>query len=130
MESQTAITPCPTSIAIYKDAICPRLLAVKQTDESVLMRHQVLILNRGRKRAPNPRSSDRIIGGLCTVLLDDFSLKRFGNHLTRCRCGGYGRSNRVYIDPSGVDPRPDQLSFSPVPPLSLLLDQASKRQIA
>jgi len=32
--------------------------------ESVLMRHQVLILNRGRKRAPNLRASDRIIAGL------------------------------------------------------------------
>ena len=31
--------------------------------ESILMRHQVLILNRGRKRAPNLRSSDRIIAG-------------------------------------------------------------------
>jgi hypothetical protein len=34
--------------------------------ESVLMRHQVLILNRGRKRAPNLRASDRIIAGLWT----------------------------------------------------------------
>src|SRR5206468_2041229 len=37
--------------------------------ESVLMRHQVLILNRGRKRAPNLRASDRIIAGLCTLLI-------------------------------------------------------------
>src|SRR5438067_6647832 len=37
--------------------------------ESVLMRHQVLILNRGRKRAPNLRSSDRIIAGFCTLLM-------------------------------------------------------------
>src|SRR5215470_8158481 len=37
--------------------------------ESVLMRHQVLILNRGRKRAPNLRSSDRIIAGVCTLLM-------------------------------------------------------------
>src|SRR5262249_38785721 len=37
--------------------------------ESILMRHQVLILNRGRKRAPNLRSSDRIIAGLCTLLM-------------------------------------------------------------
>ena len=34
--------------------------------ESVLLRHQVLILNRGRKRAPNLRTPDRIIAGLCT----------------------------------------------------------------
>src|SRR5438552_17604001 len=33
------------------------------------MRHQVLILNRGRKRAPNLRASDRIIAGLCTLLM-------------------------------------------------------------
>src|SRR5262249_27441259 len=37
--------------------------------ESVLMRHQVLILSRGRKRAPNLRGSDRIIAGLCTLLM-------------------------------------------------------------
>ena len=33
------------------------------------MRHQALILNRGRKRAPNLRASDRIIAGLCTLLM-------------------------------------------------------------
>src|SRR5215510_4115737 len=37
--------------------------------ESVLMRHQILILNRGRKRAPNLGASDRIIAGLCTLLM-------------------------------------------------------------
>ena len=35
--------------------------------ESVLMRHQLLILNRGRKRAPNLQASDRIIAGLCSL---------------------------------------------------------------
>jgi len=35
--------------------------------ESTLVRHQLLILNRGRKRAPNLRVSDRIIAGLCTL---------------------------------------------------------------
>ena len=35
--------------------------------ESVL--HQLLILNRGRKRAPNLRATDRIIAGLCTLFL-------------------------------------------------------------
>src|SRR5262245_31109552 len=37
--------------------------------ESVLIRHQLLILNRGHKRAPNLRVSDRIIAGLCTLLM-------------------------------------------------------------
>ena len=35
--------------------------------ESVLVRHQLLILNRGRKRAPNLRARDRILAGLCTL---------------------------------------------------------------
>src|SRR4029434_6510042 len=33
--------------------------------ESVLVRHQLLVLNRGRKRAPNLCAADRIIAGLC-----------------------------------------------------------------
>src|SRR5262245_53599425 len=37
--------------------------------ESVLTRHQILILNRSRKRAPNLRVADRIIAGLCTLLM-------------------------------------------------------------
>jgi putative transposase len=37
--------------------------------ESVLVRHQLLILNRGRKRAPNLRPADRIIVGLCTLFM-------------------------------------------------------------
>ena len=37
--------------------------------ESVLLRHQILILNRGRKRAPNLRASDRTIAGLCTLMM-------------------------------------------------------------
>src|SRR6058998_2055511 len=37
--------------------------------ESTLIRHQLLILNRGRKRAPNLCVSDRIIAGLCALLM-------------------------------------------------------------
>ena len=36
--------------------------------ESVLIRHQLLILNRGRKRAPNLHAADRIIAGLWATL--------------------------------------------------------------
>jgi putative transposase len=37
--------------------------------ESVLVKHQLLILNRSRKRAPNLRALDRIITGLCALLM-------------------------------------------------------------
>ena len=34
--------------------------------ESLLVKHQVRILNRGRKRAPKLRAVERFIAGLCT----------------------------------------------------------------
>ena len=37
--------------------------------ESVLVKHQLLILNRSRKRSPNFRSSDRVVAGLCAVFI-------------------------------------------------------------
>jgi putative transposase len=37
--------------------------------ESVLVKHQLLVLNRGRKRAANLRASDRIIAGLCILIM-------------------------------------------------------------
>jgi hypothetical protein len=46
--------------------------------ESVLVKHQLLILNRGRKRAPNLRPADRIIAGLCTFFMGPFSHHRRG----------------------------------------------------
>jgi hypothetical protein len=33
--------------------------------ESVLMKHELLILNRTRQRVPNLRVCHRVIGGLC-----------------------------------------------------------------
>ena len=47
--------------------------------ESVLMRHQVLILNRGRKRAPNLRASDRLIARVmrAAVALKTLTLLHF-----------------------------------------------------
>jgi hypothetical protein len=37
--------------------------------ESVLVKHQLLILNRARKRSPNLRPSDRVVAGLCAVFI-------------------------------------------------------------
>src|SRR5437879_9768304 len=37
--------------------------------ESVLVKHQLRILNRGRQRAPNLHAADRIIAGLCTLFM-------------------------------------------------------------
>src|SRR6478736_276179 len=37
--------------------------------ESVLVKQQLLILNRSRHRSPNLRSSDRLVAGLCALLI-------------------------------------------------------------
>jgi len=37
--------------------------------ESLLVKHQLRILNRGRKRAPNLRAAERFIAGLCTLFM-------------------------------------------------------------
>ena len=37
--------------------------------ESVLIKHQLLILNRSRRRAPNLRLADRIVAGVCTLIM-------------------------------------------------------------
>jgi hypothetical protein len=37
--------------------------------ESVLLRHQLLILNRSRRRSPNLRLSDRMVAGVCALLV-------------------------------------------------------------
>ena len=37
--------------------------------EFVLIKHQLLILNRSRRRSPNLRPSDRLVAGLCALLM-------------------------------------------------------------
>src|SRR5689334_19146549 len=44
--------------------------------ESVLVKHQLLILNRSRHRSPNLRSLDRVIAGLCACLIRPSRLTR------------------------------------------------------
>src|SRR5262249_38232401 len=39
-------------------------------------KHQLLILNRSRKRSPNLRASDRIVAGLCGLLIPPVRLTR------------------------------------------------------
>ena len=45
--------------------------------ESALIRHQLLVLNRGRKRAPHLRATDRLFAGLLTLLMRPARILRF-----------------------------------------------------
>jgi putative transposase len=44
--------------------------------ESVLAKHQLLILNRSRQRAPNFRALDRLIAGICSLWIKPNRLRR------------------------------------------------------
>jgi hypothetical protein len=44
--------------------------------ESVLIKHQLLIVNRSRRRAPNLRAWDRLIAGLCSLWIRPHRLLR------------------------------------------------------
>jgi hypothetical protein len=44
--------------------------------ESVLVKHQLLILNRSRHRAPNLRPADRLVAGVCALLMRPSRLSR------------------------------------------------------
>ncbi len=44
--------------------------------ESVLAKHQLLILNRSRQRAPNLRALDRLITGICSLWIKPNRLRR------------------------------------------------------
>src|SRR5438128_12457241 len=44
--------------------------------ESVLTKHQLLILNRSRQRAPNLRTLDRLIAGLCSLWIRPTRIRR------------------------------------------------------
>jgi putative transposase len=37
--------------------------------ESLILKHQLVVLNRGRERAPNLRPMDRVLAGLCTLFV-------------------------------------------------------------
>jgi putative transposase len=45
--------------------------------ESVHVKQQLLILNRSRKRCPNLRVSDRLVAGVCALLMRPRRLIRF-----------------------------------------------------
>ena len=44
--------------------------------ESLLVKHQLLILNRSRERAPNLRPMDQVIAGLCAAVMRPTRLTR------------------------------------------------------
>src|SRR5262245_62044666 len=44
--------------------------------ESVLLKHQLLIVNRSRNRAPNLRAVDRLVAAVCTLLIRPSRLVR------------------------------------------------------
>jgi putative transposase len=72
--------------------------------ESLLVKHQLGILNRGRKRAPNLRAAERFIAGWCIffmnpprVLRSAIVLKPSTLHLPVRRAGAFAPSGTSHL---------------------------------
>jgi putative transposase len=67
-------------LLVHVIATCARLLGPggirSVVAESVLVKQQLLILDRSRQRSPNLRSSDRLVAGLCALLIHPARLIR------------------------------------------------------
>ncbi len=44
--------------------------------ETLLIKHQLVILNRSRRRAPNLTAADRIVMGLCTLFMNPSRIRK------------------------------------------------------
>lgn len=60
--------------------------------ETLLVKHQLLIVNRSRQRGPNLRTADRLITGLCALLMRPNRVLRSGIILKPSTILGFHRS--------------------------------------
>jgi hypothetical protein len=44
--------------------------------ETLLIKHQLVVLNRSRRRAPNLTATDRIVMGLCTLFMSPSRIRK------------------------------------------------------
>ncbi len=44
--------------------------------ETLLIKHQLVVLNRSRRRAPNLTAADRIVMGLCTLFMNPSRIRK------------------------------------------------------
>jgi putative transposase len=76
--------------------ICVRIMrpggARSIVAESLLLKHQVLILNRGRQRAPRLRPVDRVVAALCAAWIHPIRLLRCAIVLKPSTIMGFHRS--------------------------------------
>ncbi len=60
--------------------------------ETLVIKHQLVILYRARHRAPNLTAADRIVRGLCTLLMNPSWIRRVAAALKPVTLLGYHRA--------------------------------------
>ncbi len=60
--------------------------------ETLLIKHQLVILNRSRRRAPNLTAVDRIVMGLCTLFMNPSRIRKVAAALKPATLLGYHRA--------------------------------------
>ncbi len=62
--------------------------------ETLLIKHQLVILNRSRRRAPNLTGVDRIVMGLCTLFMNPSRIRKVAAALNPATLLAFHRSMR------------------------------------
>jgi hypothetical protein len=65
--------------------------------ESVLVKHQMLILNRSRRRAPNLRIVDRVIARLCSLWITPKTALGWRSHSSRRHFSIFSRDGAMQV---------------------------------
>ena len=60
--------------------------------ETLLIKHQLVILNRSRRRAPNLTAADRIVMGLCTLFMNPSRIRKVAAALKPTTLLGFHRA--------------------------------------
>ncbi len=60
--------------------------------ETLLIKHQLVILNRSRRRAPNLTAAGRIVMGLCTLFMNPSRIRKVAAALKPATLLGYHRA--------------------------------------
>jgi putative transposase len=60
--------------------------------ETLLIKHQLVILNRSRRRGPNLTAADRIVLGLCTLFMNPSRIRKVASALRPATLLGFHRA--------------------------------------
>ena len=82
--------------------------------ETLLIKHQLVVLNRSRRRAPNLTATDRIVMGLCTLFMNPSRIRKVAAALKPATLLAFHRAmkeEKYWARPRQVRSSPNSRTF-------------------